>query len=150
MKNKICPMCSGINDTTGKYCQACYNYLRKHPEGVYSLPSKGEVRYAPNGDPICHICGMAYAKLGNHIFNKHKLSQNEYREQFHLYRNTKLTNNDYRKKMSDYNKKYSELVVKENLLEKGKKTRVAPKQVLPASRKFGKPIREVFVSAYNS
>ena len=72
---KQCQMCGGNNTTTGKYCNTCYSYLRKHPEGDYPLPPKGVIHYASNGDPICHICGQAHRKLGNHIRFKHNITQ---------------------------------------------------------------------------
>lgn len=150
MINKICDMCGGKNTTTGKHCNSCYAYLKTHPEGIYDLPNEGEVRYAKNGDPICHICGMAFRKLGNHIQFKHHLSQEEYRDRFKLYRNTKLSNIDYQITMSNYNKIYKEIVVNQNLIEKGKSTRIITGQEFKERRKYGKPIKEVFVDAPNS
>lgn len=138
---KICKICGDINTTTGQYCQSCYGYLRKHPEGVYPLPPKRQIVYADNGDPICHICGQAYRKLGNHIRFKHHLTQNEYRDMFGLYHNTKLSNISYRNKMAEYNKCYKDIVVDINLLKKGKKTRVSKKNNL-AGRTFQYKIQE--------
>ena len=140
--NKNCPLCGGIKDTTGKYCQKCYNYLKIHPEGVYPLPNKGEVVYAPNGDPICHICGMAYRKLGNHIRFKHNISQTIYRETFGLYHNTRLSNDEYKCTMRRYNKDNYDKVVKDNLLKGGAKTRTSSTNVLPG-KKMNKKISEI-------
>lgn len=141
---KKCLLCCGDNTTTGRYCNHCSQYLRKHPEGLYPLPKAGRVEYADNGDPICHICGEAHRKLGSHIAHKHFMTQNEYRDKFKLYRNTKLSNYEYRKKMLEYNNTYKEKVVKENLLEKGKKTRITKERVFETKRKYGRPIPEVF------
>ena len=107
---KQCQMCGGDNTTTGKYCNACYSYLRKHPEGEYPLPPKGVIHYASNGDPICHICGQAHRKLGNHIRFKHNMTQNEYRDMFKLYHNTRLSNYEYIENMSQINNKYKDKV----------------------------------------
>lgn len=149
MKNKICSMCGGENTTTGKYCNSCYAYLRRHPEGAYDLPECGVVKYAPNGDPICHICGQAHRKLGNHIRLKHHMEQNEYRDKFKLYRNTRLSNMEYQETMAGYNRKYRDIVVKENLIEKGKGTRITSDTVFETKRKLGRPITEVFIDAQN-
>ena len=138
---KYCEFCGEISDTTGKYCQKCYWYLKKHPEGRYPLPNPGEIVYATNGDPICHICGMAYRKLGSHIVQKHHLTQNEYREKFKLYHNTKLSNQEYKDLMKKYNNRYYDLVVKKNLIEGGVKTRVSENNILPG-RKLGGYIKE--------
>lgn len=142
---KICQMCGGDNKTTGKYCNTCYGYLRNHPEGVYDIPEVGKITYAPNGDPICHICGQAHRKLGNHIRFKHNMSQQEYRDKFKLYRNTRLSNYEYQKTMSNYNKEHRNKVVLDNLIEKGKSTRITPDRVFTFKRKYGKPIPEIFI-----
>lgn len=128
-------MCGGDNTTTGKYCNTCYSYLRKHPEGEYSLPPKGVIHYASNGDPICHICGQAHRKLGNHIRFKHNMTQNEYRDMFQLYHNTRLSNYEYIENMSQINNKHKDIVVKENLIKCGVKTRITHENGL-AGRKF--------------
>ena len=132
---KQCQMCGGNNTTTGKYCNTCYSYLRKHPEGDYPLPPKGVIHYASNGDPICHICGQAHRKLGNHIRFKHNITQNEYRDMFGLYHNTRLSNYEYIENMSQINNKYRDIVVKENLIKGGTKTRITHENGL-AGRKF--------------
>ena len=142
-KIRYCELCGEVSDTTGKMCQKCYNYMKAHPEGVYPLPNAGEVKYAINGDPICHICGMAYRKLGSHIYNKHHLTQKEYRERFKLYHSTRLTNQDYKTMMHMYNTKYYDLVVKKNLIEGGVSTRVSKTNILPG-RKLGKEIVETY------
>ena len=132
---KKCQICGGNNTTTGRYCNTCYSYLRKHPEGRYPLPPKGVIHCASNGDVICHICGKAHRKLGNHISNRHHMSQNEYRDMFELYHNTKLSNYEYIKNMSQINNKYRDIVVKENLIKRGEKTRITHENGL-SGRKF--------------
>ena len=132
---KQCQMCGGDNTTTGKYCNTCYSYLRKHPEREYPLPPKRVINYASNGDPICHICGQAHRKLGNHIRFKHNITQNEYRDMFQLYHNTRLSNYEYIENMSQINNKHKDIVVKENLIKCGIKTRITHKNGI-AGRKF--------------
>ena len=138
---KQCQMCGGDNTTTGKYCNTCYSYLRKHPEGEYPLPPKGVIHYASNGDPICHICGQAHRKLGNHIRFKHNMTQNEYRDMFQLYHNTRLSNYEYIENMSQINNKHRDIVVKENLIKGGAKTRITHENGL-AGRKFQHKVTE--------
>lgn len=133
---RICKLCGESFEAPGFCCQSCYTYLRNHPEGIYPLPKKGEIGYAENGDPICHICGMAYRKLGNHIYNKHHISQNDYREMFGLHHNTKLSHTDYTKQMKEYNTKYYDKVVKENLIKGGITTRISDNNILNG-RKIG-------------
>lgn len=138
---KQCQTCSGNNTTTGKYCNTCYSYLRRHPEGEYPLPPKGVIHYASNGDPICHICGQAHRKLGNHIRFKHNMTQNEYRDMFQLYHNTRLSNYEYIENMSQINNKHKDIVVKENLIKCGVKTRITHENGL-AGRKFQHKVTE--------
>ena len=117
--------CSHCNTpiSRGTMCSACYAYLRKHPEGWYPLPPKGEIQLASNGDIICHICGAAYPKLGNHISFKHHMTPTEYKDAFNLYHSAQLTNERYKKKMRKYTKKYYKKVVKKNLIKRGRSTR---------------------------
>lgn len=141
--------CKYCNSVIPKYhsshiCQSCCTYLRNHPEGFYELPPKGEVYYAPNGDVICHICGQAHRKLGSHIVLKHKMTQQEYRDEFKLYHNTRLSNKDYIKKMKNYTYKYKDIVINDNLIEKGKKTRITADFNTPG-RKYQYTIKETTV-----
>ena len=138
---KQCQFCGGVNKTTGRYCNTCYSYLRRHPEGRYPLPPKGVVHYAPNGDAICHICGEAQRKLGSHIAHRHHMSQNEYRDMFELYHNTRLSNYEYINNMSQINNKYKDKVVKENLIKCGINTRISHENGL-SGRKFQHKIME--------
>ena len=138
---KECQCCGGVNKTTGKYCNTCDGYLRKHPEGRYPLPPKGMVHYAPNGDTICHICGEAQRKLGSHIAHRHHMSQNEYRDMFELYHNTRLSNYEYINNMSQINNKYKDKVVKENLIKCGVNTGISHENGL-SGRKFQHKVTE--------
>lgn len=142
-KVRYCNLCGDVSDTTGKYCQKCYMYLKLHPEGRYKLPPKGEIHYAPNGDPICHICGMAYRKLGNHIAFRHHISQREYREMFRLHHNTRLSNIGYKETMREYNKRDYDKVVKENLIKGGVNTRITLENNLPGRKIGNRQIREI-------
>lgn len=138
-----CQLCHQvIHDTTGHYCQKCYMYLKRHPEGLYKLPPKGVVAYATNGDTICHICGKAYSKLGNHIYQCHHLTQKQYRDKFGLYHNQRLSNKEYQQLMRGYVDKYYKQVVKKNLIKGGKNTRTNNK-VLPGRRIGNNKIKEV-------
>ena len=142
-KVRYCNLCGDISDTTGKYCQKCYMYLKLHPEGKYELPPKREIHYASNGDPICHICGMAYRKLGNHIAFRHHISQQEYREMFELHHNTRLSNNSYKETMREYNKRNYDVVVKENLIKYGVNTRITLENNLPGRKIGNRQIKEI-------
>ena len=96
----------------GRYCPTCYAYLRKHPEGFpNTLPSKGELVINQRGEVQCHVCGLFFRKLGNHISQKHFLNIN-----------------DYKDIMRGHTKKHYRRVVKKNLLKGGKKTRFKPGQ----------------------
>lgn len=131
-----CSLCGREFYGKGYKCPSCYAYLREHPEGLYPQPKYGEVLYATNGDPVCHLCRKAFRKLGNHIQFFHKMSQNEYREKFGLHHNTRLSNEEYVEKMRDYTLDYYDVVIKENLIESGKATRISITNNLPG-RKIG-------------
>lgn len=120
MKCKICKTqdvyCKGV-------CMRCYQYLKKHPEGTYPLPSKGTVLYSPNGDVVCHICGQAHAKLCQHAWYVHGISPREYKLKFGLRPAFKLTNQKYSHKMRDYTYQYKDKVINQNLIDAGAATR---------------------------
>lgn len=128
---RVCPQCGVEHNRTAPLCQPCYMYLRRHPEGVYPLPPKGVVELAINGDVICHECGMAYPKLGNHIRFKHNMTQREYKDKHGLLYSTQLTNAKYKKKMRKYVKKHYAKVVSSNLIKKGESTRFQKGQIVP-------------------
>lgn len=94
-----CKYCEVI--TSGNVCQTCRKYLKNGGE-FHTPPEPGTVAVDSRGFYICHICGMAYMKLGEHVKLKHKMSINEYREKFGLMKKQQLTGKEYHKKMSEY------------------------------------------------
>lgn len=132
---KACIQCNTLHSRPSSLCYRCYTYLRKHPEGYYPIPSDGVMEYALNGDPICHECGAAYAKLGQHISNHHDMTPTEYKDKHNLLHNTRLTNASYQEKMRNYNKKHYRKVVKKNLLKGGVLTRFRVGQIVPGRGK---------------
>lgn len=133
---KTCDLCKRDFYGAGFKCPSCYAYLRKHPEGLYPQPQYGEVVYAHNGDPVCHICCRAVRKLGSHIALYHNMNQNEYREKFGLHHNTRLSNNEYVVKMRKYSLDNYDLVIDKNLIDGGINTRINHENGLPG-RKIG-------------
>lgn len=65
-------------------CPSCYKYYVVDGEHDYDIPDKGVIACTPEGKVICHICGKAYKKLGNHIYQIHHITTKEYRKQFEL------------------------------------------------------------------
>lgn len=63
------------------------------------------------------------------------MTQNEYRDMFKLYHNTRLSNYEYIENMSQINNRHKDIVVKENLIKCGVKTRITHENGL-AGRKF--------------
>lgn len=132
---RTCTECGHTHTRTAPLCQRCYMYFRKHPEGYYPIPPKGSLSFATNGDPICHECGGAYSKLGNHIRQVHDMTIIEYKDKHNLLHNTQLTSEKYKTKMRNYTKKYYRKVVKKNLIKKGILTRFKIGQLVPGRGK---------------
>lgn len=132
---RTCAECGQTHNRTAPLCQRCYMYFRKHPEGYYPIPPNGSLSFATNGDPICHECGGAYSKLGNHIRQVHDMTIIEYKDKHNLLHNTQLTSEKYRTKMRNYTKKYYRKVVKKNLIKKGILTRFKIGQLVPGRGK---------------
>lgn len=137
---KECIICHATHNRSSQLCQRCYLYHKRHPEGRYPIPPVGEVHYA-KGDPICHVCGEAHRKLGNHIFQAHHMTQKDYRDMFGLKHNTRLSHEDYRAHMSSL---IREDITHENLLIQGQSTRFKTGQSLEG-RGNNKKIKEVIV-----
>lgn len=104
------------------YCQACYKYF-KDGKKIYPIPADGTIISNEDGEIICHECGKAFAKLGNHIHQRHNMTLNEYKDKHKLYHNDKLTSEDYQERMRKYTDENYRKVVIKNLIKKGKKTR---------------------------
>lgn len=122
---KQCELCG----TTGKgifnrrklgkcLCQTCYKYEMEHP--VNPLPKKGEIEYDNEGRPICHICGRAFKKLASHAYYRHNINAYEYKEKFGLNNSQGLISESTKKILQEHSKNNYDLVVKENLLNRGK------------------------------
>lgn len=88
-----------------------------------SHPHYGEVQYDVNGNPICHICGKSFPKLGAHIWSGHKIKMREYCEIFGLDVKHGVCSKEYKNRMRDHVYKHYDTVVTKNLLKKGAKSR---------------------------
>ena len=102
-------------------CNNCHNMYKKHP--VHLIPPMGEILYDDDGRPICHVCGRAFDKLGQHVYNRHDMTADEYKEKFGLDRRVGLTSDKTKKKLQEAVKDNYSVVVEKNLLNNGVKTR---------------------------
>jgi len=104
MQLKSCKHCgkSNVKIYSDGYCQVCHLYIKKGGQ-FHPLPSKGEVAQDERGYYICHICGTAHSKLGEHIRRKHLIAVDEYKEEFGLCKSQRLTADDYHDKMREHN-----------------------------------------------
>lgn len=101
----ICQYCGIATPGNQNTCQTCQRYIRKG--GIfYPLPPKGEVVYTEDDKVVCHICGMAFSKLAEHVKKKHKMSDREYRQEFGLKICTRLTSLSYHEKMRNLAETY--------------------------------------------
>lgn len=92
---KICSVCGRLNNF--KYadlCPACYYYF-KNGGTINPIPDRGEITYDYRGYPVCHICGMAFEKIGTHVQAKHNISVYEYKECYGICNKTSLTSERY-------------------------------------------------------
>ena len=122
MKKRQCKFCGREAPSNMRgYCQACYKYFITQGKDVYPLPSVGKIEYTESGDCICHICGKAYRKLGDHVTQAHEMTAREYFKKFKINcSHANASNITYRTHMRDIQKPYT---ISDNLLEKGKATR---------------------------
>lgn len=86
-------------------------------------PHYGEIQYDVNGDPICHICGKSFPKLGAHIWNGHHIKTRDYCEIFGLDVGKGICSKEYAQKMREYAYQHYDVVISNNLIKNGKHTR---------------------------
>ena len=147
----LCPYCRETIDhsylKTKVICQACYLYTQKGGS-FHAIPDSGVVVKDEEGKVVCHICGQAHTKLGNHIYAKHNMSIADYKDHFDIPQNVSLASSTYQDKMRRYNMQHKETVVYNNLINHGSVTRYQPGQV-PA-RKHNRKKKITIVSLANA
>lgn len=134
-----CRICNTPN--RNRLCQRCRRYLHIHPEGRYPLPPKGTIALAPNGDPICPLCGEAHRKLGNHLAFYHHIPAKTARLNHNLQANTRISHHDYIQHMHDLNE--AQPTARENL-ERGASHRYKPGDTVPGRGKHKKIVRVIY------
>ena len=90
---------------------------------IHKQPKFGEVTYDNNGLPICHICRKSYRKLLSHVWQRHDLSEKEYKRQFGLDLYNGIIAESTRTKLQKSVRDNYDLVVAENLIKSGQDTR---------------------------
>lgn len=85
--------------------------------------SYGKINYDSKGNPVCELCGKGFARLGRHVWQSHNMKARDYKKMFGLDVSKGLISEASRRKISKATKKNYDLVIKKNLLEKGKDTR---------------------------
>lgn len=104
-------------------CSKCYQREKANAKKpIYDLPKYGEVKYAPDGTVICHICGRSYRKLMAHVVQSHGLTEKEYKKEFGLIYRQGLISGDLKDALRAYVEKNYDKVVIDNLIRKGKDT----------------------------
>lgn len=119
MKCKYCGDAIKLNNMQG-YCQSCYRYFVMEGKEVYPTPPYGQMDFAPNGDCVCPECGMAFRKLGAHLWNKHHILAKEAYIKFGWDISCRASNEQYQQHMRDV---LQPKCVVENLIKDGEKTR---------------------------
>lgn len=84
----------------------------------------GKVSYDCEGKPICHICGKSFNRLMRHVNCAHNMTAREYKDEFGLIMGKGICSEKSRKKVSTKTLANFDTVIKQNLIEGGKKTRV--------------------------
>lgn len=84
----------------------------------------GVQQYDKNKKPICAICGKSYDRLLTHVRQAHKMPSDVYRKRFGFCRSFSFISQQSKEKAKSRLLENYDLVVTENLINKGKKTRV--------------------------
>ena len=107
----------------GAVCSRCYQRVKRAGK-VYDLPLYGELKYSEDGKPICHICGMAFDKVLSHVWQVHDMTEQEYKKQFGLETTKGIMSEKSTALARQRNEENYGVVVEENLLMAGEKTRL--------------------------
>lgn len=86
----------------------------------------------------CPVCHWWYAKLASHTYQVHNINAKELKIMLGKDTTKGLISEKQKEKLRQYNKKYYDIVVKKNLIQKGKKTRY-----IKGDKKAGNYIRSV-------
>ena len=125
--DKVCSSCGRtISSHSKKYpkglCQSCYKYFKKGGK-VHLRPIAGQVKYDDEGKLVCHICGKSYVKLMAHVAQVHGMEEKEYKRVYKLYKGKGLISTEHKKVLQKNVENHKEVVINQNLLNKGKGTR---------------------------
>lgn len=137
-------MCNEVVNTrlVKGVCLKCYQRSRADAKKVvYDLPGYGEVKYAPDGTVICHICGKSYKSLLVHVFQRHGLTEREYKHEFGLINKRGLIAESTKEKLQKAVELNYEVVVAKNLIEQGVSTRYKHYENLGKSRRVSEQER---------
>jgi hypothetical protein len=105
-------------------CSPCYQmFSAGRGRDVLQKPDYGEVKYDEAGKPICHICGRAYSKLLAHVWQKHDMSEAQYKETFGLDATKGIMSPEAKNKCRVAVMRNYEKAIKDNLVVKGAGTR---------------------------
>lgn len=87
---------------------------------------KGKVHYDDRGYPRCHVCGKSFKKVLTHVWQKHGMSADEYKEHYGLDAGKGIICDDTRAKLRAAVSRNYDKVVVENLLNKNEATQFKP------------------------
>jgi len=85
--------------------------------------SYGKIEYDSEGKPICELCGKTFNNLGLHVWKDHNMKANDYKIMFGLDKKSGLLSHVTREKKSKATIANYDILIKRNLLERGKNTR---------------------------
>lgn len=118
--NKEIPAVPHANNV--KYCKPCraevYKYIEYRKE--YGRRRRG---MQANGKLQCLICMRWYRKVLSHVWQCHGVLAHEYKDTFGIEQGKGLIDSEQREALREHVKANADVVVKNNLINKGKMTR---------------------------
>lgn len=124
---KLCTNCQkpiirGPKANNVRYCAECRTEAYKYKEyrRQWQLNRSGQYK---EGKKQCLICGKWYNKPVSHAYNYHGVDKRSYKEAFGLDVRRGIVAEVTKEKLQEAVKNNFELVVKQNLITKGKNTR---------------------------
>jgi hypothetical protein len=85
--------------------------------------SYGIIEYDDAGKPICEICGKSFSRVLSHVRQKHDMTEREYKIEFGFDLNKGICSLESSEKSRQKALENYDLVIAENLIANGSKTR---------------------------
>ena len=109
-----------------KYCYDCKikNIELSHAKYVDRRNATNNPHATQRPETLqCAICGLWYRKVASHVYYAHNTTARDYKKMLGLDNKKGLISSNMKATLQSYTTKYKDIVITQNLINRGKKTR---------------------------